>query len=515
VEGSINGQHLSWIAVIMMLLTAVACTDSPTAPPLSTPPSLESSTLFSGGEGILVSESYRSIELAPLIDSLEVVSRRWSNFHVLFAGDTVDSWRVSEDRIAFRVPPSYSGDFTVEIDSPELAPPTNTVQSTVIGAATGYAAGWGCLGGFDLSAFLPINSDELLLWTECVDFVEGDRQGVVRLRPSRLSEPISLVEEGEWFDELSFDPWEDYGDRFRNMWAVGSSFREGHAVVERYPDSATDSSTTWIWRFGFDPAPVERIDCLPPNSGWGDRWGYTAAEIAPGVCLSLSSEGVHLNGSQLLAAPTLDWDNWRGLPSFRVANDGTAALRSIWFEVPGWPVFRPDVGMVYMVEDYSAVIDVAFSPQADTMYAIAMVGVGEAARPVLDVRDTSDGALEYRVELEGGVEYDSGCGAAIAHDGEHLWTLGWLNVEDATPEQAEVPSPCLDESGMQVRLELRDPTDLSVLRSVALPRHPIWESWPVAVGSTPVLVPDGTGRRAYIFGAFTDHAATGYLMEMY
>jgi len=68
VEGSINGQHLSWIAVIMMLLTAVACTDSPTAPPLSTPPSLESSTLFSGGEGILVSESYRSIELAPLID---------------------------------------------------------------------------------------------------------------------------------------------------------------------------------------------------------------------------------------------------------------------------------------------------------------------------------------------------------------------------------------------------------------------------------------------------------------
>ena len=233
------------------------------------------------------------------------------------------------------------------------------------------------------------------------------------------------------------------------------------------------------------------------------------------MCLSLSSEGVHLNGSQLLAAPTLDWDNWRGLPSFRVANDGTAALRSIWFEVPGWPVFRPDVGMVYMVEDYSAVIDVAFSPQADTMYAIAMVGVGEAARPVLDVRDTSDGALEYRVELEGGVEYDSGCGAAIAHDGEHLWTLGWLNVEDATPEQAEVPSPCLDESGMQVRLELRDPTDLSVLRSVALPRHPIWESWPVAVGSTPVLVPDGTGRRAYIFGAFTDHAATGYLMEMY
>jgi hypothetical protein len=82
-----------------VLLAAVACSEPPSAPLPGKPISLESSTLFSGGEGVLVSERFRSIELVPLQDSVEEIPRRWKNLQVLFRGDTVDSWRVSDDRI--------------------------------------------------------------------------------------------------------------------------------------------------------------------------------------------------------------------------------------------------------------------------------------------------------------------------------------------------------------------------------------------------------------------------------
>lgn len=481
--------------VFLSLLVLAACTESPTAPPPSAPLALESSTLFSGGEGILVSESFRAIELVPLTDGVAVIPRRWSNLEVLFAGDTVDSWRIADDRIAFRVPPSYSGTYAIEVRFQEYA--ASPGQARVIGGTRGYGPSWYCSGGFVGSSFVPISADELLLSTFCSELGDQAPQGLVRIIPGKMSQHISLIEDGEWIDELSFDWHNEWGGSFRSMWAVGPSIRGGHAVVERYPEVPTDSSSTWVWKFGAAPASVEPIECLPPQFGWGVDAGFTAVEIAPGVCLSVTEQGeFFLNGSQSLISVPLPCCSD---PSFRVSRNGTAALRNVdlWND-KRWPVFRPSDGVAFVVE-YSQVKDVAFSPVGDTIYVAAILEDQDGARLVLDVRDAVTGALKSREELECRRNCANDLGA-LARTSEHLWSLRQVTVDD----------------DRQARLELRDPTDLTVLRSVAVPVHPEYPSYSFAIGDHPILLPDETGRRAYIFSEFFNgHSAAGYLMELY
>ena len=488
-------QHPATSKALLTLLVLAACTESATAPPRSAPLSMESSTLFSGGEGVLVSESFRAIELAPLTHSLEVIPRRWSNFQVLFAGDTVDSWRIADDRIAFRVPPSYSGTYSIEIRSSAYA--ASPIPAKVIGAAARYSPSWGCVGGYYTSEFVPIGPEELLLSTYCWRFEDMFPQGVVRLTPGTMFLDTYLADQEEWADELWFNGREHISGTFRGMWAPGPSSRPGLAVVERYPESEADSSSTWVWRFGREPGPVEPIECLPADNGWGLEWGFTAAEIAPGVCLSVTEQGeFFLNGSQpLITVPVRCCSE----PSFRVSRNGTAALRNValWND-KRWPVFRPTDGVAFVVE-YSHVKDVAFSPAGDTMYVTALLEDQDRPRLVLDVRDVVDGALTSREELEcrGTCASDLG---ALARTSEHLWSLRHVTVDD----------------DRQARLELRDPTDLTVLRSVAVPVHPDYPTYSFALGDHPVLLPDATGRRAYIFSEFfLGHSAAGYLMELY
>ena len=494
-----TGQHVKGLTICLTLLTVPACTESPTAPPPSTPLSLESSTLFSGGEGVLVSESFRSIELAPHSDSLGTQPRRWSEFQVLFDGDTVDSWRVSEDKIAFRVPPSYSGTYSIEVRSPLYA--ARPVQTRVIGGAPGYGPYWMCGGGFPSEEFVPIDPEEILMWTFCWRFEDSIPQGIVHLTPGAMFQNVYLSDPEEWTDELWFFdfPSRNSGS-FRTMWVPGPSVRSGNAVVERYPASEADSSSTWVWRFGADPASVERIDCLPPQYGWGIDAGYTAVELAPGVCLSMTKQQeFYLGGSQLLTTGNFGKPTF---PSFRVAKNGTAALRNIYVPSPqGWPVFRPDEGVAYEVEGYLRVEDVAFSPEGEVMYVVATTEATDGERLVLDARDTASGTLADRLELGCASKLCYCSYAAVARDSEHLWILRRVIVD----------------GGWQARVELRDPTDLEVVRSVAVPEH-LHHPSPdgVAIGCSPVLVPDATGRRAYIFGMYySGHSAAGYLMELY
>lgn len=492
------------IEVSLVVLAAAACTEPPTSLPPAAPLALESSTLFSGAEGVLVSEAFGSIELVALRDSLGEIPRRWSNFEVRFDGNTTDSWRVSGDRIGFRVPPSYSGTYTVAIRTPTYA--TRAVQARVIGATPGYGPVLLCAAGFyDGSDFVPLGPEELLLSADCV------RTGSVRLIPGTMLQLSSLVNPDEWIDELWFE-WLEGRDRFRSMWAAGPSVRPQHAVVERYPDTAEDRSSTWIWRFGSHPGPVEPIECLPPDVGWG--WGveYTAAEIVPGVCLSVTLGGdFYLNGSELVA-DALPIGLSGIYPSFRVASNGTAVLRNVELVSSrqgtsrAWAVFQPGEGVAYTVSDYLFVKDVAFSPSGDSMFVTAIVNIDEDEHLVLDLREVEAGRLLKRVEL-GCPEPRGRCAfnaAAIARDAVHLWILRWAAVDD----------------DWQLRVELRDPVDLSVLRSVAVPDHLAFTHPMVPVGFDPVLVPDATGRRAYIWSVYpadlaSGYPAAGYLMDLY
>lgn len=490
---------ISTFAAVVITLTVTSCTEPPTSLPPASPLTMELTPLFSGGEGVLVSESFRSIDLAALTDSLgQTIARRWSNFRVLFDGDTVDSWRVSEDRIAFRVPPSYSGSYEVAIRTATVG--ASPLSARVIGAVPGYGPYWACSGGTTGSEYVPIGPEELLLATYCGSFQHGrSPQGVVRITPGRMIQQGSLIDTGDWTDELSFDWPEDWNDRMRSMWAAGPSFRAGHAVVERYPNTG-DSSSTWVWKFASNPEPVEPIDCLPPEYGWGVDFGYTAAEIAPGVCLSMVRGGdFYLSGSERLADASLSSS---GHPSFRVSSNGTTALRSATTSDGAWPVFRPGVGVAYTVQGYLEVKDVAFSPSGDSMYVTAWAdeSAEEDAPLVLDVRKTDTGVLLNRLEIGTCKRHPCRDPAAVARDADHLWTLRWLTVDD----------------DRQLRVELRDPGSLSVRRSVAIPEHlyPFFSDM-VAVASDAVLVPDATGRRAYIVSGYSGHAGTGYMVELY
>ena len=479
------------------------CSDSPSAPVSSADLELEPSTVYSGGEGILVSPAFETFTLSASVDTAGApIARRWSNFWVRFNGQEVDSWRLDETHIAFRVPPSYSGDYEIQVESPvdfERSP-----RASVVGVRPGHSPGWHCLG---MTPQVPIavSPGELLLATHCnqLDF-DSERVGIVRLFPATTYQAESLVPvedpywcsncgpvtgAGDWLDELSFQgDWGDLQPYRRFMWAAGPSYRPGFAVVERYPSLPTDSSSTWVWRFGSDPEPVTAIDCIPADYGWGSRFdSFIAAELAPGVCAATTADGLYVGGVKESALGS--FDDITSWPSFKVASDGTAVLTDVYPLVAdrGWPVMRPGVGLAYTLTDYRAVYGVAFTAEGDSMYVTGHPSTSSRdvpSDPVLDLRDALTGTLLLRTALDSTTHYSFGHTKPtdVHRSGEHLWTARYVLVDGRE----------------QYRVEIRDPEDLSILRAVAVPDYEGGLKSFRPAGEDAIVMPDETGQSTYL-----------------
>jgi hypothetical protein len=483
------------------------CSDSPSAPVSSADLELESSTVYSGSEGILVSPAFETFALTAAVDTAGAsIPRRWSNLRVRFGGQEVDSWRIDETRIAFRVPPSYSGDYEIQVESPltfERFP-----NASVVGARPGHSPGWNC---YSMTPQVPmaVSPGELLLATHCnqLDF-ETERVGTVRLFPATTFQSESLVPvenpywcnndpvncepvtgAGDWLAELSFQgDWSDLQPSWRFMWAAGPSYRPGFAVVERYPSLLADSSSTWVWRFGSDPEPVTAIDCVPTDYGWGSRHtSFIAAELAPGLCAALNRDGLYVGGVNESALESFsDITSW---PSFKVASDGTAVLTDVYpLEADfGWPVVRPGEGIAYMLTDYRAVYGVAFSAEGDSMYVTGHPSTSSRdvpSDPVLDLRDARTGTLLLRTALDSTTHYRFGhtIPTDVHRSGEQLWTARYVLVDGRE----------------QYRVEIRDPEDLSILRAVAVPEYEGGLRSLVPAGDDAIVMPDETGQGTYL-----------------
>jgi hypothetical protein len=352
---------------------------------------------------------------------------------------------------------------------------------------------------------MAVSPGELLLATHCnqLDF-DSERVGIVRLFPATTYQAESLVPvedpywcsncgpvtgAGDWLDELSFQG--DFGDlqpSRRFMWAAGPSYRPGFAVVERYPSLPTDSSSTWVWRFGSDPEPVTTIDCIPADYGWGSRFdSFIAAELAPGVCAATTADGLYVGGVKESALDSFDGiTSW---PSFKVASDGTAALTDVYPLVAdqGWPVMRPGEGIAYTLTDYRAVYGVAFTAEGDSMYVTGHPSTSSRdvpSDPVLDLRDALTGTLLLRTALDSTTHYSFGHTKPtdVHRSGEHLWTARYVLVDGRE----------------QYRVEIRNPEDLSVLRAVAVPEYEGGLKSFRPAGEDAIVMPDETGQSTYL-----------------
>jgi len=448
----------STLSIVGLVLSCSSCTEAPTSLPPTAPTTLEANELLSGDRGVLVSEAFSSIDLEAAQDSLgEPVEHRWLNFAVLFEGDTVDSWRVDPERIAFRVPVLTTGDYSLRVASPVYS--AAPLGARVLGlVSTSYLDDCGWIGPDEV---VPISPEEALFFTWCNRYQEvvGNIEGTALIRPALLRSGFRWLE-GAHLENTGEGFFRSY------MFAAGPSYRPGYAVLEHPVLEPPDSITqTWVWRFGREPTPVSEIECFPaPDAGSL----YTAAEVAPGVCVALGQYGrLFRNGEQL--AYTFFGANQH--TTFRVSSQGVAAPTTSVGTLfrSEWPVIVDEGIGIYTVPEYRDVSGVAFSPSGDSLFVAADISDrSEDYRNdtwVLDIRESTTGVLWKRERLDT-------CVADLAYAHDKLWLLGCGSTDDI------------------MRVEIRS-TDLTELRAVE--RYTEWYPYRF-------LMPASDGRRAYLFG---------------
>lgn len=462
-----------WLVVTgLSLLAFGACdTDPPTEVqhPTADPATLATSTLLSGGEGVLVSAAFEGLELRPAVDDEGVpIPERWTNLRVSVDGEQVASRRLGPDRVGFDVPRLLGGTHAVDVTASGA---TASLSTRVLGALSFDRPNLdeGC-ALFDQVALVRVGH-ELVFHTRCDFFVPGApsfRQGYAAVAPPIAGKGL------RWLPGLFFDdevPVDQVEDRVH----AGPSIREGHVVVKQGSEAGLPEMA--VWRSGADPQFVAPLSCFggPPERPFHLA---TVAEVAPGVCLAVHSGTVWRNGVVVAEFE----------PSFVahpivMAADGWSALRG----TPGLVVFDATGELAFPGEPAASarVQDVAFGDDG----RLFVTTEGDTGS-ILEVVDRATGERLIGTEIAGEL-------LALRSVGDRLWAIRRQQVPD-------------DDAWLLV--DVYDPASLVRERSVAV--SPVYYGPFLAwlLGPEPVLHADVTGTRAYLVGA---GRVTGLFLQIF
>jgi len=381
-----------WQSVAALTLAAAASTGcggdrivAPERPEVMFSPQ----TQWSGGEIILQSDAFRDLSLQPLLGADgTTVPKRWSNFAVVIDGDTTDTRRTAvPDQIAFRVPALLTGEHTATVEVAGQRPvdlffhsvgqarePTATLSSV-----TNTYEGQVMVPGMVLTAEevgVPVEGALLGGTGYVLINVNTGDPGV--LIPELTASQTTVVQ----------------------MYVPGPSYRQNHFVFDLSPLRASDPQ---VWRTTPEFAPVNSIQCASRNDQ--NSREYTAAEVAPGVCLLAQGMSIWRNGNELITSQRALYN-----AQFRMAAGGrwTVALtRSVTLvgqePLTEWSVFDSTGAVAYTVSRYARVPGAAFSADGAKMYLVAKLqsANGQPGEWVLQMLDAATGSPLASVAFPG------------------------------------------------------------------------------------------------------------------
>ena len=325
--------------LVAVALLLGACSESPTGPrPLAI--TLDRAAQFSGDVVTIVAPELSRLTLIPESDSAPRPNR-WANLHVLVGGDSAESWRVAPDSIAFRVPPLYTGIYAVEVHATGFDSAGGSLQ--VVGQAYPvYAALHAYTNALSGTAW-PGHG---LLVGETFNWPGyGIGYGLIDAQQKQLA----------MFPELAAD-----SVNRAKMFVPGPSYRPDHFVFDLSP---TGPGKARVWQLAPTRQLVDSIPCASNGT-------YTAADIAPGVCLLSRGYSILRNGTDTIVpfhAAYLESE-------FRMAAGGewTVPRTRLDFNDLGplpWPVFDAAGNVAYSIDTLRYVTGAAFSANGDTLYA--------------------------------------------------------------------------------------------------------------------------------------------------
>ena len=236
---------------VVVAVSSLACFDGAPTFPESSPVQLESTPLLSGGEGVLVSEAYDRFFLKALLDeSGAVIERRWVNFRVEVDGIEVDSWRIDNTRIGFRVPVSSTGTYAIDIiGTPHVFA---SLSERVLGSSSSTRLNDPCVWS-NTPQIIPIGPD--LIWggTACIldDVQDIVQYGYASMHPSVPGAGMNWIEGATAL--MNF---------VRAPTGAGQSYDVGRIVFQQ-PNSFNADVESYVWRVGATYEPLEPITCLP------------------------------------------------------------------------------------------------------------------------------------------------------------------------------------------------------------------------------------------------------------
>ena len=469
--GLVRGARIAAVVTVFSL----ACFDGAPTFPESSPVQLESTPLLSGGKGVLVSAAYDRFFLKARLDPTgAVIERRWTNFRVEVDGAEVDSWRIDNTRIGFRVPRLAST--TLAIDAVGGPPATASLTARALGSLFLGRLNDPC-GSTGIPRLVPVGLEVIWSGTWCPlgrgeGFpVEGFLNGYASIRPA-VPGP-----------EMTFVPGaHELATRDSTPTSAGTSFDPNRTILE-LPGTFGTGSATWVWSLGVDPQPIEPIECLPEGS-----WGGTAlAEVAPGVCIAFHIGSGHFmrNGVVIDECCQIGFLG----PSFRVSSMGVAVLKDLAVRGDFWPIFDASGQITHRITSYERVTGAAFSPDGELLYVLAALTDGSGW--VLDVRNSVSGELLDRVELD-----SSNMAAGGVHvEGDDLYLSRMVTVD----------------GNQQLRVERWNRADLTLDRAIAM--------GPASFGSNTTgvqveLLPAADGSRVHMVGWIEDNLGVfGYTVD--
>lgn len=459
----------------VVAVSSLACFDGAPTFPENSPVQLESTPLLSGGEGILVSEAYAQFFLKARVDASGAVTpRRWTNFRVEVDGAEVDSWRIDNIRIGFRVPRVAST--TLAIDAIGGPPVTASLTARALGGLFLGRLNDPC-GSTGIPRLIPRELEVIWSGTWC-PLGQGEGFPVV----GYLNGYASIRPAAPGPEMIPIPGAHEFATRDSTPTSAGTSYDSGRTILE-LPGTFGTGSATWVWSLGNDPTPLEPIECLPEGS-----WGGTAlAEVAPGVCIAF-----HIgSGNFMRNGVVIDECCRSGFlgPSFRVSSTGVAVLKDLAVRGDFWPLFDASGQITHRIAAYDIVTGAAFSPDGGLLYVLA--ALADTGEWVLDVRDSVSGDVLNRVELK----TSSMAAGSVQIDGDNLYLSRMVDVD----------------GNQQLRVERWNRADLTLDRAIAM--------GPASFGSSTTgiqveLLPEADGRRVHMVGWIEDNlGVVGYTVD--
>lgn len=341
-------------AAAVLVGLAVACR-APADAPLPLNIAVSHTAQYAGELVTLQSPAFRGLSLVPLGDTVIwfdtlPMPNLWKNLSVMVGDLRAESWISGPEELTVRVPPLRTGTYDLAVTLPEHD--GFTVPLYVAGMAFGPRSTTHTYT--NTFTVLPFTTGTALL-TEEVEwpgFPAGLR--AVDIQANRAW----TVPELTWTSPNAV-----------RLEVPGPSYRPGHFVFDLSPTPGPQRATVW------SAFPFRLVDSLPCNAP--AQFYVTAAEVAPGECLTMLNSGaVYRNGVEIVT-PQIALTG-AGNNSFRIAPNGRWTVLT----APGslfccntyplaLPVFDSTGAVAYTITGFTRVPGLAFSPDGDTLFAVA------------------------------------------------------------------------------------------------------------------------------------------------